>query len=511
MNPNFFAYGSLPIYAIYFSGLIYNFFTSCQLLIADCKSSFEQAIVISRVYSAFFSTLLIPLLYLIGKNLKGTKTGLLAAFFAAFSVGFIQFAHFGTFEMWLTFFTTLLFWLCLRCIEKLTASNIFLLAIISGILIATKISHILILPLPIIAILYKDFQYYHATFRTKHNDPKNTLSLHMKRFTKAIIRILFFAAVATATYFISNPFVHFDYQSFLNSMKYESGLALGSLPVFYTQGFYDTIPIIFQFNRIFPFILNPLLTAMFVPAFLYLLFQAAKTKSVPLLLLNFYFLTLFLPQAVLFAKWTRYIVPALPFMYLTLSLAFAHLWDLVDRKKQVLRIRYLVFSIFLGLNILFGVSYFITAFARPDTRVIASEFAKLNIPFSSKVMSEPYDLGLIPFNFSDPINMFNFYELDNNSPEFTQQKLKEDLSSTEYMILPSQRLLISRLPKRAKFPNGHLFYSELINSEQWEKIYQTPCDIFCRITYLNDPVFRFEETAMVFDRPTVMIFKKASK
>ena len=60
-----------------------------------------------------------------------------------------------------------------------------------------------------------------------------------------------------------------------------------------------------------------------------------------------------------------------------------------------------------------------------------------------------------------------------------------------------------------KFPIGNKFYTSLLNEELgFEKIYETPCDIFCRIIYLGDPVFAFEQTANVFDRPTVFIFKK---
>src|SRR5205809_3451109 len=63
MNPHFFAYGSLPIYAIYFTGLVINFLASHQ----TNTVSFPQAILISRIYSALFATLLIPLMFLIGK------------------------------------------------------------------------------------------------------------------------------------------------------------------------------------------------------------------------------------------------------------------------------------------------------------------------------------------------------------------------------------------------------------------------------------------------------------
>ncbi len=561
MNPNFFAYGSLPIYTIYFTGLIKNLLISCNPLAINCQLStvtFEHALVISRIYSALLSTLLIPLLFVIARSLATKQStenqnspmrlprsarndiiGLLTAFFATSSVGFIQFAHFGTFEMWLTFFTTLLFWLCLRTIRKRTISDIFLLALVSGILVATKISHLVILPLPVIAILSKDFQYYRLLFRTKRdghgefdaatilNTFRSKISLQLQHFVKILIRILFFAAVTLLVYFLSNPYIIFDYQSFLNSMKYESGLAIGSLPVFYTQSFYGTIPIVFQFNRVFPFIINPLLTSMFLPAFFYVIFLAFKKRFIGYHLLVISFLLLFLSQAFLFAKWTRYMVPTLPFIYLIIASALEKIYSSSEAPAKLRsnnstmkqfnnmlgsrQARTIILTIILFVSVVFGVSYFITAFVRPDTRIEGSEFVKLNVPFDSKAMSEPYDLGLTPFNLSSHINMFNFYELDNNSPEFTEQRLSEDLQTAEYFIMPSQRLLISRLPNKKKFPNGNVFYSGLITSGEWEKIYQTPCDIFCRIAYLGNPVFRFEETAMVFDRPTVMIFKKSGK
>ena len=80
MNPHFFAYGSLPIYLIYFAGVVFNLFTSC--IWANCLPhealakggqlltvGFEQAIIISRFYSALFSTLLIPLSFVIARSI----------------------------------------------------------------------------------------------------------------------------------------------------------------------------------------------------------------------------------------------------------------------------------------------------------------------------------------------------------------------------------------------------------------------------------------------------------
>ncbi|HSW47914.1 MAG TPA: hypothetical protein VLG67_02430, partial [Candidatus Saccharimonadales bacterium] len=308
---------------------------------------------------------------------------------------------------------------------------------------------------------------------------------------------------------------------FKSSLTYEQSLVTGTIPVFYTQSFFGTVPVLFQFQHILPFLINPILTIIFIPAFFYLLYRGITEKNQTFLILISFFLILFLPQAFLFAKWTRYMVPILPFAYLIISIT---LYDVIARSKvtkQALDLpagrqglprsfQSLAMTIFVLVNIVFGISYFITAFVKPDTRFAASEFAKNNFPQNARILSEPYDLGLTPFNSVSPnITIFNFYELDNNSPEFTDQKLTASLQKSDYIILPSQRLLRSRLLSSKQFPKGHGFYSLLINEAAgYQKIYETPCDVFCKITYLNDPVFGFEETASVFDRPTVLIFKR---
>jgi len=81
-NPHFFAYGSLPIYVSFFLGLV------SQSPLIDTLT-FEKAIHILRMISSLLSILLIPLIYFCGKLLKDKTTGVIAAFFATFSIGFI--------------------------------------------------------------------------------------------------------------------------------------------------------------------------------------------------------------------------------------------------------------------------------------------------------------------------------------------------------------------------------------------------------------------------------------
>ena len=473
MNPHFFAYGSFPIYLIYFTAHVVNFFQKHQIL-------FEQAIIISRFYSALLSVFIIPSLYLLGEKIENRRVGIIAAALGTFCVGLIQFAHFGTFEMWLTFLGVWLLYFSLDLIKQIKLRTIFIVGIIFGLLISTKISSFPLIMLPTVSIfmnLYSKKKIYFAILLT-------------------ILKSITILCVSFLVFILTNPYVFLDFSSFLSSMKYESSVALGTLPVFYTGEFFNTIPMVFQFIKIYPFLLNPLLTFLFIPSFVYIFILYFKKRNPFHLLLVTCFLLLFIPQAFLFTKWTRYILPTLPLMYLILAIFLERLVN-----KRIL-------NVIIFISMVFTLSYFVTVFAREDTRVEASLWAKENISVDSRVLSEVYDMGIVPFNpHLRNITLFNFYDLD-QIPDKSLE-LENFLSQSEYIILPSQRILKTRLLNQNKFPNGYKFYYNLSNGDLgYQKVYETPCDTFCKITYLGNPVFSFEQTVNVFERPTVFIFKK---
>lgn len=491
MNPHFFAYSSFPIYIIYFTGVLQGILSQTGNIVL-----FEHAIVISRIYSAIFSLIVILLLYKIGKKIKNQNVGILAAFLGTFSNGFIQFSHFGTFEMWLTFFSLLLFYFCLQ--SKSTGIKFAIPpGIILGILFSTKVlSLALSLLLPLTFFLQE--------LHTKKGIRKKILTI--------ITKSLFSFILAVVVFFVTSPFVFFDFSSFLSSMRYEGSVVFGSLSVFYTGEFYNTQPILFQFLNVYPFLINPLLTIFFIPSFFYITYQGIKKKNTQFLLLATFYLLLFLPPAFFFAKWARYMIPTLPFIYLILSVVISDVLSVLRKEKSIYQYtNVLVFVAIFLVSIVFSLSYFITTHAKADTRIEASLWAKNHTPKDAKIISEVYDLGITPFNsYLSNIKLFNFYELDD--PFITMEKKKEltDLiAQSDFIILPSQRIFKIRMINKQKFKEGNEFYQKLFNGTLgFKKIYQTPCDIFCEVVYLGNPVFIFEETVNVFDRPTVYIFEK---
>jgi hypothetical protein len=475
-----FAYGNFPvILTLVLKPIIQPF-----LLLFNITDQFAQTALILRLISATSSAIMLYVIYQTGR-FWSEKIGLIALFLSVFSVGFIQQAHFGTFDGLVAFCAITIFYFALRFIATKNIIFFYLSLTFIAIGTASKVNLLVLAVFPFLTLLIINF---------KKKIKWHALLKHLSLGSLTLISLI----VLFSPNYLS--------RDFLNALMYERSLVVGTFPVFYTQSFSDTIPVVFQFLNILPFLINPLLTLIFIPAFFYVLIKAIKTKNVPLLLLTTYFLLLFLPQAFLHTKWTRYMVPPLPFMYLIIAIAVS---DFLKRLSKVSSIKHLVVSIVLFSSVLFGISYFITAFVKPDTRIQAAEFAGSNIPRNAVVLSEPYDLGIMPFNrHVNNIRIFNFYDLEADTGPM-QTELDAGIQTSDYVILPSQRLIRSRLLNKEQFPKGHAFYTNLSNNRtMYEKIYQTPCDIFCKITYLGDPVYRWEETATVFDRPTVFIFRK---
>ena len=77
LNPQFFAYGSFPIYLYRLAGEILDKLTHQQRWVYE----WSAINLIGRYFSAFFSTFTIFLIFLLSKRLWNPLMGLLAAFF----------------------------------------------------------------------------------------------------------------------------------------------------------------------------------------------------------------------------------------------------------------------------------------------------------------------------------------------------------------------------------------------------------------------------------------------
>lgn len=496
MNPHFFAYGSLPIYSIYFIGVSVNFInnTFYHSNIPVYAVSFNDAIIIGRLFSAILSSLLLYVIFLTSKEVAGTKAGLISTLFATFSIGFIQYAHFATFEMWLSFFTLITSYLLIRYVS--TRKKMYLTSSIftAGFLTSIKISSVIFIPLALLIFITCEFYYL-----------RKSKKINFTSIERLVLISFLFLGASLFSIFLTSPYFWFDNQGFSSAIQYESSVALGTLKVFYTQIFLTTTPLYYPMEKVFPFILNPFVALLGFFSIFYAVFRTIQKKDAKQLILLLFFLVAFTSQLFLFVKWIRYYIPTLAFIYIFTG-SYINFLIIKQGYYKKLGIFLILLSTF--MSILFAGSYFKTVLLGKDSRIEASNWASSNIPHNSKIISEVYDLGIVPFNSSfSSITLFNFYDLDVNP--LKSGELKELTSLSNYFIIPSQRIIADRIQQPSIFPKSHNFYSQLENGKLgFKKIYQTPCDIFCELLYLGDPLNRYEQTANIFDRPTVIIFKK---
>lgn len=496
LNPHFFAYGSITIYLIYFFGILWNLvlflfgFSSGSIV----SVPFDHAIIISRLLSTVYSILTLFLLYRLITRFYSTKAAIFVVSLASFSIGLIQYAHFGTVESSLSFYSLLLFTILISYLKKPNKQMLFFSFVVVALLISIKVSSLILAPIPILIVSYK----YFPVKKTRN------LKLYQLWLRRVFITGLIELFVVIGIFCLTFPYAILDYSSFQSSMSYESSVALGTTPVFYTGDFLHTIPVLYQWKYIYPFIVNPFITILLFPALVWICYLSWKQKDEFAGLTMLFFIVLFFSEAFLFVKWTRYIIPTLPFIYILLGVCFEEL------RKKVRQLSSIVSWTSVGivlLSFIWGISFVISVYIEPDTRLQALQFARVHIPATASIISETYDLGITPFNpYFSNITLINTYDLDYNPPSKTD--IYDQIRTHEYFILPSQRVLASRLNHPRAFRNGYILYHDLLTDKLgYKEIYHTPCDIFCKITYMGNPTTRFEQTTMVFDRPTLYIFK----
>ncbi len=159
-NPNFFAYGQFPLYL----GYLLIFFYKLLVGAFGGSISFIEAVMSLRMISAIASVINLFVLISVVKLIlpiskiknQRSETKLSTLIFALVPFS-IQFAHFGTTESLLMLFYSLIVYYSLLLIEsKITNKKYILLSsLFSGLAIATKVSSLIFLVVPLVSFISK--------------------------------------------------------------------------------------------------------------------------------------------------------------------------------------------------------------------------------------------------------------------------------------------------------------------------------------------------------------------
>ncbi len=459
-NPHFFAYGQLPLYLGYLLTWVFKGYRNFGSLVI----TLEEAVISLRMISAIASIINVFVLMKIVNLISKKNQSHYMILILIFSPFFIQFSHFGTTESLLMLFYSLIIYFSMRLIARRTTYEVVWLALVSGLAVATKVSSILFIIVPLTAILssLRSWDRYKNLFK--------------------------FGLLAGTFMIIFSPHNFINFQDFVGAMRYESDVALGRVLVFYTRQFVETVAIWFQLTKIFPYVLGWPLYIFGILGFLRLSWKDEKIN-----LLRFAFLIYFIPSAFLYAKWSRFMAPVFPLMTVFAILFMQNFIIQLNRKFWI--------PAFAGMTLILiipGISY-LSVYQNPDVRFQASEWIYKNIPNNSYILSETANVVDIPIaNGSNNYNVisFNFYDLDESQE--LQSELKKHIEKADYIFVPSRRIFANH-PKD-KYPLLSNYYDKLFSGKLgFIKVAEFSSG-------LNDE--KAEETWTVFDHPVIRIYKK---
>ena len=474
LDPEFFAYGSFPIYIYRTAGEVLLKVTK------DTSWNYEWGNInlVGRFFSALFSTLTIPLIYVLGRRLFNRYVGLFSAFFFSFCVGVIQTAHFAVTESILIFSVVSVTLLSLLILEHPTKKiNYLLLGGLFGASLASKMSTISFLIIPLTSFF---------------------LTFNKRDYKHRFISIISFFVLGILIFLILNPYTVLRFEKFLESMRYESSVVSGALPVVYTLQFDKTFPYVFQIENFFWQM--GILAGFSVAGMIVIFSEGIKNRNKKYILFSLFPILYFAYVGSWHTKFIRYMDPLLPF--LSISAAFFLYLLIKDFKK----LGKLISVVVVLLTILWTIAFFLI-YTREQTRITASRWIYENINPGADILTEHWDDGLpLTINSNNPsqykIDQLAIYDEDNeNKVNYFSDKLSE----ADFVVINSRRLYGTLINLDDKYPITQRYYKLLFSGKLgYEKVAEFSSYPRLLGFEINDD--RSEETFQVYDHPKVMIF-----
>lgn len=514
LNPHFFAYGQLPLYIAYFFIQISSF--ALRGVFAE-SISFEFATIALRYISVLSSWTSLWIVYRILKDFFSEYIGkaslLIVMFLFIFSPYAIQFAHFGTTEALLTSLYLGMLYLSLRIgvSKEITRRTLLMLGVLAGLAIGTKISSVTFLALPLLVITW--------TLFTSKKRPHLFLLSFLKNVTILVLTTLLFAIIAS-------PHMLISMADSISTITYESKIASGAIPVFYTRQFLFSIPVLYQLVNIFPVALGIGTFTLFLAGFFFL-----NWRDVRMVILRGAFLLYFIPSSFLFVKWTRFEAPVLPIAGI-LGVLFLNKLLLYSGKKTIRKLLLVVALVILSLH---GIAY-VSIYQNQDVRFQASKWMYENFSEEDVIFSEAGNVINIPVpskEYQKPIpNLqvlnFDFYQVDHDS--MLQADLVRAMQKSDYIIVPSRRISrsvtcsLQEAHKNRGFSQKRCAQLKLlfpVTNEYYDKLHARALgyseikrftaypkiELFGK-TLIEFPDEHYDETWSVFDHPVIRIYKR---
>ena len=538
-NPEFFAYGSLPLYLLRYCADIAGWFD-------PAFATLESSYVIGRVLSALFDVGTVCLVYGLGRKLYGPRAGILASALVAVTVLHIQLAHFYAVDTLLTFFVVAAVSLAVDVAQRPRRRHILALGVACGLALATKVSSAPLLLSVSVGWVFG------VTRRAKSRalgEPSrvSTFRTRSGAWVLAFVWTTMTGVVAAITFLICEPYALLDVVTFVVDILHESQMARGIIDIPYTRQYIGTLPYLYA-------LWQAMLWSMGIPlgiagyasllAMCVRLVYVAIRRNVGRLgetLVPLSWVAVYFGLVGSFhAKFLRYLLPVIPFLCLWAAWGLDRLLILGAKRAFVRVIAVTAVVVVLGGSALYAAAY-MHIYQKDHTWIQATAWLCDALPDRSVIMIEHWDdplplwQGTGALDCSDDHSWAVFHAYD---PDDTAKlgDLLFALERSDVIVLSSNRLYntIPRLPQR--YPLATRYYNLLMGERLgYELVYYAAVypqlggvrlvnDTFsnpdlpkpkllatAEAAQINLNLGRADESFTVYDHPKPMVFLKTKQ
>ncbi len=404
LNPKWFYHPSLNIYFICLLSKIYSLFAVLTL---------PKVHLLGRMNSAFWGTVSIPMLYLLGRRLYGRGTGVIAALFLSVVVIHVQMSHFFTPDITLVFFLIATMYFSAGLMKTGNVRDYLYAGVAAGVGMASKYWAPSVVPL-IVAHLIR-------------------LISNRAGGWKENKKLLLSLILAGISFFILSPYVILDAGTAIPKILWWAKKTTGAIPQIWSYHFEGTLPYLFQLTHNLPWAMGWPLALLSIAGVLFLIRRHRRED----ILLASWIILNFLLIGSWYIKSIRYLLPIIPFLGLSgaemlSSLASARRWRLAAVTAG-------------AITFLWSAAFslaFIHVYSVKHSKTRASEWVYAHIPPGSRLATDfSIPLGKrngLPDLFKEEYLNFTYLFESGLSPGEKERYLDKILARSDYVIIADE-------------------------------------------------------------------------
>jgi hypothetical protein len=449
LNPHDFVYPGLIYYILLPVFIFFKLFIFPHVINISNLGPFYSYVLIGRVFIAIFGVTNILLIYVIGKKLFDSYTGLIAALFLAIDPMNIVWSFILKPDMLMSALVlTAFLFICKLYTSTGEKNNYILIGLFIGLAAAAKYNAILVIV---------PFLWVHFLVLRKKADFIN------KNFFLTLVCICLI-------FFIFNPFILLDFSNFLKNIRSELQTAMGGFylnPITNRQGWFN-----------YPIVLGNILGAgiliLSICGFISSIWRHTKKD---ILILSFP-LVYYIIMGAFRNNPAHYLLPVIPFILLLAAQFLRSLIQVINQSKLVEEIRYgiiaLIILSFISPTIYSSV-YYLRWINQKDTRILVKDWMQGSVYPGSRLLIDgfgeefsfvflkaktPYNIEVIRWDKKiDYQALLNKNKFDFIVINYTKNRPKD--MQPLYDFIDQKFLLIKKFEPNISRPAASFMYSPL--------------------------------------------------